>query len=71
MPFVRFVDLGTNPKGDKVLCHAVDRMGGRPIMNDKNAEGMGVPMAFSDFEVKIGLATFVVDSGGAMSRMTR
>lgn len=68
MPFVRVSDLSTDPKGDKVTVDAFNITGGKPIMGDRNAEGMGKKLSSSSFEVKIDLATFNVDAGGKMSR---
>jgi Protein of unknown function (DUF4043) len=68
MPFVRVSDLGTDPKGDKVTVDAFNVVGGKPIMGDRNAEGMGKKLSSSSFDMKIDLATFNVDAGGKMSR---
>lgn len=68
MPFVRVSDLSTDPKGDKVTVDAFNVTGGKPIMGDRNAEGMGKKLSSSSFQVIIDLATFNVDAGGKMSR---
>lgn len=68
MPFVRITDLSTDPRGDKVTVDAFNVVGGKPIMGDRNAEGMGKPLSSSSFDMKIDLATFNVDAGGKMSR---
>jgi hypothetical protein len=68
MPFVRITDLSTDPRGDKVSVDAFDVVSGKPIMGDRNAEGRGVRLSSSTFEVAIDLATFNVDAGGKMSR---
>lgn len=68
MPFVRVSDLGSSPKGDRVTVDAFNITGGKPIMGDRNAEGMGKKLSSSSFEVKIDLSTFNVDAGGKMSR---
>jgi hypothetical protein len=68
MPFVRITDLSTDPSGDKVTVDAFNVVGGKPIMGDRNAEGMGKPLSSSSFDLKIDLATFNVDAGGKMSR---
>lgn len=68
MPFVRITDLSTDPKGDKVTVDAFNVTGGKPIMGDRNAEGMGKQLSSSSFEMKIDLATHNVDAGGKMSR---
>lgn len=68
MPLVRITDLSTDPKGDKVLVDAFDVTGGKPIMGDRNAEGLGKRLSSSSFSALIDLATFNVDAGGKMSR---
>lgn len=68
MPYVRITDLSTDPKGDKVTVDAFNVVGGKPIMGDRNAEGMGKPLSSSSFDMKIDLATFNVDAGGKMAR---
>ena len=68
MPFVRITDLSTDPKGDKVTVDAFDVVGGKPIMGDRNAEGLGKRLSSSQFSMLIDLATFNVDAGGKMSR---
>ena len=68
MPYVRITDLSTDPKGDKVTVDAFNVIGGKPIMGDRNAEGLGKPLSSSSFNVLIDLATFNVDAGGKMSR---
>lgn len=68
MPFVRITDLSTDPKGDKVTVDAFNITGGKPIMGDRNAEGMGKKLSSSSFDMLIDLATHNVDAGGKMSR---
>lgn len=68
MPFVRITDLSTDPKGDKITVDAFNVVGGKPIMGDKNAEGMGQKLSPVSFDMIIDLATFNVDAGGKMSR---
>lgn len=68
MPFVRISDLSTDPKGDKVTVDAFNVTGGKPIMGDRNAEGMGKKLSSSSFSMLIDLATHNVDAGGKMSR---
>lgn len=67
MPFVRISDLSTDPKGDKVTVDAFNVTGGKPIMGDRNAEGMGKKLSASTFTMLIDLATHNVDAGGKMS----
>lgn len=71
MPFVRITDLNKNGSGnggDKVTVDAFDVVGGKPIMGDRNAEGLGQKLSSSSFDMLIDLATFNVDAGGKMSR---
>jgi hypothetical protein len=68
MPFVRITDLSTDPKGDQVTVDAFNAVGGKPIMGDRNAEGLGKKLSSSSFTVKIDLATHNIDAGGKMSR---
>ena len=68
MPFVRITDLASDPKGDKVTVDAFNVVGGKPIMGDRNAEGLGKRLSSSSFNVLIDLATFNMDAGGKMSR---
>jgi hypothetical protein len=68
MPFVRITDLSTDPKGDKVVVDAFNVTGGKPIMGDRNAEGLGKRLSSSSFSMLIDLATHNVDAGGKMSR---
>lgn len=68
MPFVRITDLSTDPKGDKVTVDAFNVTSGKPIMGDRNAEGLGKKLSSSSFEMLIDLATHNVDAGGKMSR---
>lgn len=67
MPFVRISDL-SEMKGDKVTVDAFNVVGGKPIMGDRNAEGMGKQLSSSSFDMKIDLATHNVDAGGKMAR---
>lgn len=68
MPFVRIRDLATDPKGDQVTVDAFNVTGGKPIMGDRNAEGLGKPLSSSSFTCRIDLATHNVDAGGKMAR---
>lgn len=68
MPFVRIQDLSTDPNGDKVTVDSFNVTGGKPIMGDRNAVGLGKALTSSSFSVLIDLATHNVDAGGKMSR---
>jgi N4-gp56 family major capsid protein len=67
MPCVRVTDLSKSA-GDTVSVDCVDVMTGKPIMGDRNAEGKGEKLTFSSMDVKIDLATKVVDVGGRMTQ---
>lgn len=67
MPFVRVTDL-SKTAGDKVTVDLFNVTGGRPIMGDRNAEGMGQKLSSSTQEISIDNATYVVDAGGRMSQ---
>lgn len=67
MPVIRVTDL-SKMAGDTVSVDCVDITGGKPLMGDRNAEGKGEPLTFSSMDVKIDMATKVVDAGGKMSQ---
>lgn len=67
MPVVRVTDL-SKTFGDSVSVDCIDIIGGKPLMGDQNAEGKGEKMSFTSMDVKINLATKVVDAGGKMSQ---
>lgn len=66
MPIVRVTDL-SKTEGDMVSIDLINIIGGKPIMGDRMAEGMGEPLSFSSMDVRIDLTTKVVDSGGKMT----
>lgn len=67
MPIVRIDNL-MKSAGDRVSLDLVDVIGGSPLIGDVNREGKGVPLSFSSQEIRIDLASKVVDAGGTMSR---
>lgn len=67
MPFVRVTDLSKS-QGDAVSVDLIDTVTGKPIMGDRNAEGMGDQLATSSMDIKIDLTTKVVDAGGKMAQ---
>jgi N4-gp56 family major capsid protein len=67
MPLVRVTDLSKSA-GDAVSVDMFNIIGGRPVMGDKNAEGKGEKLTSSSMDIKIDLATKVVDAGGKMSQ---
>lgn len=67
MPIVEVMDL-TKTAGDAARMDCIDIATAKPIMGDRNAEGKGVSMSFSNMDVKIDQWTFPVSAGGRMSQ---
>lgn len=67
MPIVRITDL-SKTAGDKVSVYVFGTIGGKPTMGDADAEGTGVALTNASMDIKIDLATKVVDAGGKMSQ---
>ena len=67
MPLVRIDNLMKNA-GDIVSLDLVDTVSGEPLMGDVNREGKGNTLNFSSMEIKIDLASKVIDAGGSMSQ---
>lgn len=67
MPIVRIDNLMKAP-GDRVSIDLVDTISGEPLMGDVMREGKGVPLSFTSQEIRIDLASKVVDAGGSMSQ---
>lgn len=67
MPVVMATELAKTA-GDNVSVDCVDVIGGVPLMGDQNAEGTGEPLTFSSMDVRIDLATKVVNAGGKMTQ---
>lgn len=67
MPIVEVYDL-TKTAGDAARMDCIDIATAKPIMGDRNAEGKGVAMSFSNCDVKIDQWTFPVNAGGRMSQ---
>jgi N4-gp56 family major capsid protein len=67
MPIVRVTDL-SKTAGDSVTVDCVDIIGGKPTVGDRNAEGTGEKLTFSNMDIRIDLITKVVDAGGKMSQ---
>jgi len=67
MPLVRVTDL-SKTQGDKVSVDMINVIGGKPIMGDRMAEGKGERLTFSSQDIRIDLATKVVDAGGKMTQ---
>ena len=67
MPLVRVTDL-SKTQGDTVSVDLINATGGKPIMGDRQAEGKGERLDMSSMDVRIDLATKVVDAGGRMTQ---
>lgn len=67
MPIVRVNDLAQSA-GDNVRIDCAHIIKLRPIMGDKNAEGMGSPLSFTYMDVRIDMATIPVSAGGKMTQ---
>lgn len=67
MPIVNVTDLSKG-QGDTVSVDMFNIIGGKPIMGDREAERHGEPLTFSSMDIRIDLATKVVDAGGKMSQ---
>jgi len=67
MPIVEIMDL-TKTAGDQARMDCIDIATAKPIMGDRNAEGRGTPMSFSNMDAKVDQWTFPVNAGGRMSQ---
>lgn len=67
LPLVRVTDLAKS-QGDAVSVDLINATGGKPIMGDRMAEGKGEKLSTSSMDIRIDLATKVVDAGGKMSQ---
>lgn len=67
LPIVRIDNLLKNA-GDVVSLDLIDTIGGEPLIGDVNREGKGSPLSFTSQEIRIDLASKVIDAGGSMSQ---
>ncbi|SFW21766.1 DUF4043 family protein [Nitrosovibrio sp. Nv17] len=67
MPLVRIDNLAKSA-GDIVSLDLVDTIGGEPLMGDVDREGKGSALSFSSMDIRIDLASKVIDAGGSMSQ---
>jgi N4-gp56 family major capsid protein len=67
MPIVEIFDLSKSA-GETVTMDCLDVVSANPIMGDRNAEGKGAPLSFSNMELSVNQWTFPVDAGGKMSQ---
>jgi N4-gp56 family major capsid protein len=67
MPIVRCMDL-TKKAGDEVTFDLINPMGGKPIMGEAYAEGMGQKMTFSQDSLRINQSRYPISAGGQMTQ---
>lgn len=67
MPIVRVDELSKGP-GDVVQVDCAHVVKLRPVMGDKNAEGMGASLKYSTKDVILDMATIPVSAGGKMTQ---
>jgi len=67
LPVVRCMDLTKGP-GDEIKFDLLNPMTGKPIMGDKNAQGLGAELTFAGDKLHIDQARFPISAGGAMSQ---
>jgi hypothetical protein len=67
MPVVRVDELAKGP-GDTVQVDCAHVVKLRPIMGDKNAEGLGAALKYSTKDVVLDMATLPVSAGGKMTQ---
>lgn len=67
MPIVRVDELSKGP-GDVVQVDCAHVVKLRPVMGDKNAEGMGAALKYSSKDITLDMATLPVSAGGKMTQ---
>jgi hypothetical protein len=67
MPIVRVDDLAKGP-GDVVQVDCAHVVKLRPVMGDRNAEGMGAALKYSTKDITLDMATLPVSAGGKMTQ---
>lgn len=67
MPIVRCMDL-SKAAGDEVDFDLINPIGGKPIMGEKNAEGLGDKMDFSQDSLRINQSRKPISAGGRMTQ---
>ncbi|OGA97133.1 MAG: hypothetical protein A3E79_00195 [Burkholderiales bacterium RIFCSPHIGHO2_12_FULL_61_11] len=67
MPIVRVDELAKGP-GDVVQVDCAHVVKLRPVMGDKNAEGLGAALKYSSKDVTLDMATLPVSAGGKMTQ---
>jgi len=66
-PIVVSKDL-TKTAGEEVTFDLVNPMGGKPIMGEANAEGLGRAMSFSQDKLRINQTRYPISVGGSMTQ---
>jgi hypothetical protein len=67
MPVVRVDELSKGP-GDVVQLDCAHVVKLRPVMGDRNAEGMGAALKYSTKDIVLDMATIPVSAGGKMTQ---
>jgi hypothetical protein len=67
MPVVRVDELASGP-GDIVQLDCAHVVKLRPVMGDRNAEGLGASLAYSSKNITLDMATLPVSAGGKMTQ---
>lgn len=67
LPIVRCMDL-TKKAGDEVDFDLINPIGGKPIMGERHAEGLGDRMSFSQDRLRINQTRKPISAGGAMTQ---
>ncbi|MDZ7892330.1 MAG: DUF4043 family protein [Rhodoferax sp.] len=67
MPVVRVDELAKGP-GDVVQVDCAHVVKLRPVMGDRNAEGMGASLKYSTKDITLDMATLPVSAGGKMTQ---
>lgn len=67
LPIVRCMDL-MKKAGDEVTFDLINPIGGKPIMGERIAEGLGSPMSFSQDSLRINQSRKPISAGGSMTQ---
>lgn len=67
LPIVRCMDLAKSA-GDEVTFDLINPIGGKPIMGERNAEGLGDTMSFSQDSLRINQSRKPISAGGKMTQ---
>ena len=67
LPIVRCMDL-TKTAGEEITFDLINPLGGKPIMGERNAEGLGRSMSFAQDSLRIDQTRYPISVGGAMTQ---